>query len=97
MPRRHAGLGIADAPKYHDHPGRGCAWRGLLAIGNWNEQCRAGLQGIQNGKFQAVGNGGWGGTINYAAMAEALRRGYATTSTDTGHASASGSFAPWPS
>jgi feruloyl esterase len=46
-----------------------------------------------NGKFQAVGNGGWAGTVSYAAMAEALRRGYATTSTDTGHASAGGSFA----
>jgi feruloyl esterase len=35
-----------------------------------------------NGKFQAVGNGGWAGTISYSAMAEALRRGYLTTSTD---------------
>src|SRR6266850_1757288 len=25
-----------------------------------------------NGKFQAVGNGGWAGTISYPAMAEAL-------------------------
>ena len=32
-----------------------------------------------NGKFQAVGNGGWAGTISYAAMAEALKRGYATS------------------
>ncbi|HMJ87617.1 MAG TPA: tannase/feruloyl esterase family alpha/beta hydrolase [Vicinamibacterales bacterium] len=39
-----------------------------------------------NGKFQAVGNGGWAGTITYAAMASALQRGYATASTDTGHA-----------
>ena len=46
-----------------------------------------------NGKFQAVGNGGWAGTISYAAMAEALKRGYATTSTDTGHTGAGGSFA----
>ena len=46
-----------------------------------------------NGKFQAVGNGGWGGAISYAAMGEALRRGYATSSTDTGHAGGSGSFA----
>ncbi len=46
-----------------------------------------------NGKLLAVGNGGWAGTISYPAMAEALRRGYATTSTDTGHASAGGSFA----
>jgi feruloyl esterase len=46
-----------------------------------------------NGKFQAVGNGGWAGFISYPAMAEALRRGYATTSTDTGHTGASGAFA----
>jgi feruloyl esterase len=39
-----------------------------------------------NGKFQAVGNGNWAGQISYSAMAEQLRRGYATASTDTGHA-----------
>lgn len=38
-----------------------------------------------NGKFQAVGNGGWAGVISYAAMASALKEGYATASTDTGH------------
>jgi feruloyl esterase len=38
-----------------------------------------------NGKFQGVGNGGLAGSINYAAMGQALRRGYATSSTDTGH------------
>ena len=43
-----------------------------------------------NGKFQGVGNGGWGGSITYdsphtGGLAEALRRGYATASTDTGH------------
>jgi feruloyl esterase len=38
-----------------------------------------------NGKFQAVGNGGWAGVISYAAMADAVRAGYATASTDTGH------------
>jgi feruloyl esterase len=38
-----------------------------------------------NGKFQAVGNGGWAGAISYPAMAAALRGGYATASTDTGH------------
>src|SRR3989454_10556616 len=46
-----------------------------------------------NGKFQAVGNGGWAGVISYPAMAEALTRGYATTSTDTGHTGANGAFA----
>lgn len=38
-----------------------------------------------NGKFQAVGNGGWAGSITYPAMAQALRDGYATASNDTGH------------
>jgi len=38
-----------------------------------------------NGKFQGVGNGGTAGFISYRAMAVALRRGYATASTDTGH------------
>jgi Tannase and feruloyl esterase len=46
-----------------------------------------------NGKFQAVGNGGWAGVISYAAMAEALRNGYATASTDTGHVGGRGTFA----
>jgi len=38
-----------------------------------------------NGKFQGVGNGGYSGAIGYGAMVTALRRGYATASTDTGH------------
>jgi feruloyl esterase len=46
-----------------------------------------------NGKLQAVGNGGWAGSISYGAMAEALHDGYATSSTDTGHVGGSGSFA----
>src|SRR2546428_6968760 len=46
-----------------------------------------------NGKFQAVGNAGWAGTISYPAMAAALQRGYATTSTDTGPVGGWGVFA----
>jgi feruloyl esterase len=46
-----------------------------------------------NGKFQAVGNGGWAGTMSYPAMARALQEGYATASTDTGHKGGSGVFA----
>jgi len=38
-----------------------------------------------NGKFMAVGNGGWSGEIWYPFMGAALRGGYATASTDTGH------------
>ena len=45
-----------------------------------------------NRKFQAVGNGGWAGTISYSAMAEAIKLGYATASTDTGHSTAGGAF-----
>ncbi len=44
-----------------------------------------------NGKFLAVGNGGWAGRIQgYADMEEALRRGYATAGTDTGHSAEDG-------
>ena len=46
-----------------------------------------------NGKFQAVGGGGYAGVISYAAIATALTRGYATASTDTGHATPGGSWA----
>ncbi len=38
-----------------------------------------------NGKFAGVGNGGWAGVISYGPLAEQLRRGYATASTNTGH------------
>jgi len=38
-----------------------------------------------NGRFQAVGGGGLAGIISYPAMAEAVRGGYASSSTDTGH------------
>jgi hypothetical protein len=39
-----------------------------------------------NGKFLQVGCGGFCGAITYSAMAEPLRRGYATAGTDDGHA-----------
>ncbi|MDR2212016.1 MAG: tannase/feruloyl esterase family alpha/beta hydrolase, partial [Pseudomonadales bacterium] len=44
-----------------------------------------------NGRFLAVGNGGWAGSIQgYNDMRMALRRGYATAGTDTGHSAADG-------
>jgi feruloyl esterase len=46
-----------------------------------------------NGKFQAVGNGGWAGNISYPAMATALQEGYATASNDTGHKGGNALFA----
>jgi feruloyl esterase len=45
-----------------------------------------------NHKLMAVGNGAFNGTINYTAMQTAMERGYAATSTDTGH---SGGGAEW--
>ena len=47
-----------------------------------------------NERYQGVGGGGYAGVISYGAMATALRAGYATASTDTGHpSSAGGTFA----
>src|ERR1700722_2018440 len=46
-----------------------------------------------NHKFQAVGNGGWAGVISYGALAEGIRNGYATASTDTGHSTPGRDFA----
>ncbi|MGB6946793.1 MAG: tannase/feruloyl esterase family alpha/beta hydrolase [Bryobacteraceae bacterium] len=40
---------------------------------NWNE------------RFQMVGNGGWAGVISLPQVDAAVRAGYASTSTDTGH------------
>ena len=47
-----------------------------------------------NGKYQAVGNGAFNGSIAYPAMMTALVRGYATSSTDTGHTGNNAAFAP---
>ena len=46
-----------------------------------------------NGKFLAVGNGGWAGTIPYPALAQALAAGYAGAGTDTGHTGNNADFA----
>jgi len=46
-----------------------------------------------NGRFQQVGNGAWAGSIQYGALADALKRGYAASSTDAGHTGTDASFA----
>jgi feruloyl esterase len=43
-----------------------------------------------NSRFVQVGNGGFAGTIQYSAMAQRLREGYATASTDDGTSAAPG-------
>jgi feruloyl esterase len=45
-----------------------------------------------NGKYMALGSGGWGGSINEQGMAEALRRGYAASAVNDGHTGGSASF-----
>jgi feruloyl esterase len=52
-----------------------------LPIGRWN------------GKFEAVGNGDAAGVISYDDMAAAVGRGFATSSTDTGHVGNTMAFA----
>ena len=47
-----------------------------------------------NGKYRGQGNGGFAGTIDYPGLASAVKRGYATAGTDTGH-SGSGVGAAW--
>lgn len=46
-----------------------------------------------NGKFLALGNGGWAGSIQTNAIANGLRQGYAAASNDTGHKGGSAEFA----
>ena len=46
-----------------------------------------------NGKYEGTGNGGWGGSIDAGALVAAVMRGYAASSTDTGHMGGSASFA----
>jgi Tannase and feruloyl esterase len=48
-----------------------------------------------NGKFQGIGNGGYAGELSFGGLADAVSRGYATASTDTGHADANNTSAGW--
>lgn len=50
------------------------------------------LPDVWNGRFEGVGNGGLTGALNYPGMAEAVRAGFATASTDTGHVTVKGFF-----
>jgi feruloyl esterase len=47
-----------------------------------------------NGRFRAVGNGGFAGEIDFRGLAGAVRQGYATSGTNTGHSGA-GTDASW--
>ena len=41
--------------------------------------------GAWNGKLLGIGNGGYSSVLDYPAMADGIRRGYATVATDDGH------------
>jgi pimeloyl-ACP methyl ester carboxylesterase len=43
-----------------------------------------------NERYQGVGGGGYAGSISYGGLANGIRAGYATASTDTGHLSSQG-------
>jgi len=45
-----------------------------------------------NGKFMAMGSGGWGGSISYQGLAEALHHGYATSAVNDGHSGGGAAF-----
>jgi feruloyl esterase len=45
-----------------------------------------------NGKFLAVGNGGWAGSIQHSGLTGAIEERYATASTDTGHTGSDPAF-----
>jgi hypothetical protein len=57
--------------------------QGRVGIGLW-------LPLDWNGRFEGVGGGGFVSGISWRAMGDALRSGYATASTDTGHPDAQG-------
>ena len=71
---------IGDAPAF-------CRVAGVIQpVDDSNIQFEVWMPGSGwNGKFQGVGNGGFGGSINYGGLADAVRHGYAGASTDTGH------------
>jgi len=46
-----------------------------------------------NGRFRAVGNGGFAGYIGYRGLASAVTQGYASASTDTGHSTTDADWA----
>ena len=66
-------------------------------LGDQHRGVAAGAAGWQsarwNGKLEALGGQGWAGTIGYAGLRDALRRGYAATATDSGHSGGAGTFA----
>ncbi len=47
-----------------------------------------------NGKFYAVGNSGWAGSIPFRGMVEGIQANYVVAGTDTGHDVGNGTFIP---
>lgn len=71
------------AGRIHPEPGSDIRFEVWMPSSGWN------------GRYMGVGNGGLAGTIRYRDLAGALRAGYATASTDTGHAAALATDADW--
>ena len=73
---------------------RYCQVDGRVAVPGNEVNFRVGLPENWNGKYEAIGGGGWGGEIRVTGMAAALAEGYATSATDTGHKGGDATFAP---
>jgi feruloyl esterase len=92
-PRGGGEEGASNAPRYQDLPAFCRVAATIKPTSDSDIKMEAWLpESGWNGKFLAVGNGGWAGSISYSAMAGALQKGFATASTDTGHTGGSGSF-----
>src|SRR5271166_1199162 len=69
---------VAATPNLPEH----CDIRGVI----WPEaKFAVKLPANWNNRFQMEGGGGWAGVLSLGPMDTAVRLGYATTSTDTGH------------
>jgi feruloyl esterase len=86
-----AGRGGRGAQNYKDLP----AFCRVLATARPTSDSEIGIEVWMpadnwNGKFEGTANGNWAGAIGEPALAAALRRGYASAATDTGHKGGNG-------
>lgn len=71
-------LSLWNITTQHTHPG----WNDTITVQTWLPEA-----GNWNGRFQAIGRGGWAPGFNddaFAAMAAVVSGGYATVTTDAG-------------
>ena len=67
----------------------------VIAVANPEVRFELWMPAQWNKKLLAVGNGGLAGSIAFNAMVKPLRRGYAASSTDTGHVGSDTTDGTW--